>query len=441
MKCLIIAAGQGSRLSSRGDSKPLVPLLGLSLIERVILTAKRCGLTDFYVVTGYNGDKVRDYLSRFSQSRNIHITHITNEEWERGNGISVLKAKKLLNENFILLMGDHIFGESILVRLKNERIADDEVMLAVDYNIKTNKLVDGNDVTRVLAEDNRILDIGKNIKNYNAYDTGIFLCSPALFSAIEESLHNEDDSLSGGIRVLANKGKAKAFAIKGDFWIDVDDEKTFKKAEKKLLDTLKKTSDGPISRYLNRPLSTRITRYLFLRTDITPSSVSFFSFILAMVGALFFFLGGYSNLVIGALLAHLSCVIDGCDGEIARLKFQVTEFGGWFDAVLDRYADAFLLFGLTYHVYLPNRDISALFIGFLAIIGTFMNSYTADKYDGLMKRRLKPGKFYFRLGRDVRMFIIFVGALLNQPLIVLVVIALLMNAENIRRIVVLYRNG
>ena len=160
-----------------------------------------------------------------------------------------------------------------------------------------------------------------------------------------------------------------------------------------------------------------------------------------MVGAFFFFLGGYSNLVIGALLAHLSSVIDGCDGEIARLKFQVTEFGGWFDAVLDRYADAFLLFGLTYYVYAANRDISALFIGFLAIIGTFMNSYTADKYDGLMKRKLVPGKYYFRMGRDVRMFIIFVGALLNQPLIVLALIALLMNAENIRRIVVLYKNG
>jgi CDP-L-myo-inositol myo-inositolphosphotransferase len=146
-------------------------------------------------------------------------------------------------------------------------------------------------------------------------------------------------------------------------------------------------------------------------------------------------------LVVGALLAHVSSVIDGCDGEIARLKFQATEFGGWFDAVLDRYADAFLLFGLTYHVYVANSDIFALFIGFLAMIGTFMNSYTADKYDGLMKRKLRPGKHYFRMGRDVRMFIIFVGALLNQPLLVLVLIALLMNAENIRRIVVLYKDA
>ena len=82
MKCLIIAAGRGSRLSSRGDSKPLIPLLGVSLIERVILTAQESGLTDFYVVTGYNGEKLRHYLDRLSQGRDIHITHITNAEWE-----------------------------------------------------------------------------------------------------------------------------------------------------------------------------------------------------------------------------------------------------------------------------------------------------------------------------------------------------------------------
>jgi CDP-L-myo-inositol myo-inositolphosphotransferase len=440
MKCLIIAAGRGSRLSSRGDSKPLIPLLGVSLIERVILTAQESSVADFHVVTGYNGEKVRDYLDRLSQKRNIHITHITNEEWEKGNGISVLKAKGLLHENFILLMTDHILDESILINLKHVRLANGEVMLAVDYNLKIKELADGNDVTKALVKDNRILDLGKNIMSYNAYDTGIFLCSPALFSAIEESLLNGDSSLSGGIRVLARKGKAKAFDIKDHSWIDVDDKKTFKKAETRLLATLKKTTDGPVSRYLNRPLSTRITRHL-IRTSITPSHVSFFSFILATVGAFFFLLGGYSSLVIGALLAQVSSVIDGCDGEIARLKFQATEFGGWFDAVLDRYADAFLLFGLTYHVYVANSDTFALFIGFLAMIGTFMNSYTADKYDGLMKRKLRPGKYYFRMGRDVRMFIIFVGALLNQPLLVLVLIALLMNAENIRRIVVLYKDA
>ena len=442
MKCLIIASGRGLRLQAKGDSKPLVSLLGLSLIERVILTAKKCGLTDFYVVTGYNGEKVRKHLDRFSAARKIRITHIINDEWKKGNGISVLKAKDLIRdkEPFFLLMSDHIFDDSILLKLRKERVADGEGILAVDYNIENNKLVDIDDVTKVFVKNNEILDIGKSIKKYNAYDTGIFLCSPAIFSAIEESSHNGDSSLSGGVKLMAKKGKAKTFDIKDEFWIDVDDEKSFKKAEGKLLSNLKKPSDGPISRYLNRPISIRITKHL-LKTGITSNQISFFSFILSMLGAFFFFLGGYINLVIGAVLAQISSVIDGCDGEIARLKLQTTEFGGWFDAVLARYADGFLLFGLTYYIFFMNGNYLPLIFGFLAIIGTFMNSYTADKYDSLLKRKLSPKRFNFRMGRDVRIFAILIGALVNQPLLTLIVIAILTNIENIRRMVVLYKNG
>ena len=440
MKCLIIAAGEGSRLSNRGDSKPLIPLLGIPLIERVMLNANKVGLRDFYIVTGYNGEKVRKHLDQFIQNHDITITHLINEEWEKQNGLSILKAKGQIKENFILLMADHIFNENILARLMETEDDDSEVRLAVDYNID-NKMVDLDDVTKVLVDGNdRIIDIGKDIKEYNAYDTGIFHCSPAIFEALEESVANGDSSLSGGMKILAKKKKARIFDIKENYWIDVDDEEAFKKAENILLSNLKKTSDGPVSRHLNRPISTRITKHL-LKKDITPNQITFFSFMLSLLGATFFFLGGYVNLIVGGILAQVSSVIDGCDGEVARLKFQASEFGGWFDAVLDRYADAFLLFGLTYYVYLPKENLLYLFIGFFAIIGTFMNSYTADKYDGLMKKKVAPGKHYFRIGRDVRMFIIFLGTLISQPVLILFIIAFTMNAENIRRIIIFYKNG
>ena len=73
MKCLIIAAGEGSRLSNRGDSQPLVPLLELPLIERVILNANRAGISDFYIVTGYNGEKLQKHLNQFSQNKKLKI--------------------------------------------------------------------------------------------------------------------------------------------------------------------------------------------------------------------------------------------------------------------------------------------------------------------------------------------------------------------------------
>ena len=438
MKCLIIAAGEGSRLSHRGDSKPLVPLLELPLIERVILTANRAGISDFYIVIGYNGEKMRKHLNQFSQNKNLKITYFQNNQWKEENGLSVLAAKEKINENFILLMSDHIFNKSILAELLQEKIVDGEIILAVDYNLK-NKTVDIDDVTKVLVDDKgRIVNIGKNIKKYNAYDTGIFLCSPAIFEVLEESSGNGDTSLSAGIKILAKQKKSRVFDIKGKYWIDVDDENAFNKAENILLANLKKVSDGPVSRYLNRPISIRISKYL-LKKSITPNQISLFSFIFSMVGALFFFFGGYANLLIGGILAQMASIIDGCDGEIARLKFQTSEFGGWYDAVLDRYADAFLLFGLTYYAYFLGENLLYLFIGFLAIIGSFVNSYTADKYDGLMKKNLTRGKHYFRIGRDVRIGIIFIGTLINQPALVLFIIALLMNTENIRRILIFYK--
>ena len=262
-------------------------------------------------------------LDKFSKNRDISITYIINEQWEKGNGLSVLKAKEYINDNFILLMSDHIFDEAIVAELKNEKIADGEVTLAVDYNITNNKLIDIDDVTKVLTRDSRIFDIGKKIGEYNAFDTGIFLCTPALFDALEENLYN-DDSLSGGVRLLAENGKAKIFDIYDKYWIDVDDTKALKKAERRLLDTLTKITDGPVSRRLNRQISTRITKFL-VRTNITPNIISIITFILAMIGALFFFFNGYINLIIGAILAQASSVIDGCDGEIARLKYRATE--------------------------------------------------------------------------------------------------------------------
>ena len=89
MKCLIVAAGQGARLREKGDLKPLIPIKGIPLIERVINRARSAGIDEFFVVSGYRGDELRQELDAFSARENIRITHIVNESWDRANGISV----------------------------------------------------------------------------------------------------------------------------------------------------------------------------------------------------------------------------------------------------------------------------------------------------------------------------------------------------------------
>ena len=440
MKCLIIGAGKGSRLRLRGDSKPLIPILGVPLIERVIRSAREAGADDFYVVTGYHGERVRTFLKGLSDRTGIRITPIVNGDWEKANGLSVLKARQYLGDPFLLLMADHLFEPSIAREMLEIPLAQGEISLAVDRNIR-NSLVDMGDVTRVKTEGGKINNIGKGLTDFNGFDTGIFFSTPAVFDALERCAEESGDtSLSGAVRVLATEDRAKAVDVNGHFWIDVDDPAAVKRAENVLLADLgDKPNDGPVSRHLNRPLSVRISRWL-VNYGITPNQISLFSFLCSVLAAGLFALGGYLALVLGGFLAQFASIVDGCDGEVARLKFQTSAYGGWLDAVLDRYADALLLFGLTWHAYADKTDSLILLTGFLAIIGSFMVSYTADKYDRLMRARIRHGKG-FRLGRDARVFLIILGALLNQAALTLVVIAAVMNIETIRRVIICRDHG
>ncbi|MCH8307972.1 MAG: NTP transferase domain-containing protein, partial [Proteobacteria bacterium] len=288
MKCLIIAAGKGSRLQQRGDSKPLVPILGVPLIERVIRSAMEAGADEFYVVIGYQGERVRLFLERLADRLVIRITPLVNDDWDKENGVSILKAGDVLREPFLLLMADHLFDPNLVRPLTTMTLGDGEVVLVVDRNTR-NPLVDMEDVTRVKVEDNgpmerkKIRDIGKGLADFNGFDTGIFLCSPAIFKALEQSKEKDGDAtLSGAVRLLAAAGHAKAIPTDG-FWIDVDDPAAFQKAEQALLKRLRdKPNDGPVARYLNRPISVRISRYLVQR-DVTPNQISLFSFLCSLL--------------------------------------------------------------------------------------------------------------------------------------------------------------
>lgn len=439
-KCLILAAGEGNRLRRKGHIKPLIPVLGMPLIERVIRSAVEAGANDFYVVTGYQSEHVCAFLDRLAGLLGLPITTIFNDAWEEGNGLSVLKAREYLREPFLLLMTDHLFDPPIARTLMGLSLNDGEIILGVDRNT-SNPLVDTDDVTRVKTEGRKILRIAKGLADHNGFDTGIFVCTPRFFDALERNAReSRDTTLTGAVRVLSADGLAGAFDIDNRFWIDVDDPATFRKAEKILLDNLRdKFNDGPVSRYLNRPISAMFSRRL-VKSNVTPNQISLLSFLCSVLAAGLFALGGYLTLLLGGILAQFASIIDGCDGEVARLKYQSSDYGGWFDAVLDRYADAFLLFGLTWHLLAAGGNGLVLFTGFMAIIGSFMLSYTADKYDKLMSERIAArGRVWVRMGRDVRVFIIFLGAVANMVLPVLVIIAVVVNFEVLRRVMVLRR--
>lgn len=241
MKCLIIAAGQGTRLRSRAPSKPLAEIAGAPLIEHIVRLAGAGGATEFLVVTGYAPDPLETHLGGLSARLGTGIELVRNPEWERPNGISVLAAAERLDGDFILLMSDHLFEPEILRALVAGRNPQAKLTLAADYRLD-NPLTDMDDATKLhVGPDGRIERLGKTIEAYNAIDTGIFIAGPSLIEALRASVRNGGSgSLSEGVQQLADAGEAQAFDIGNRWWIDVDDEAAFRRAEESLPEGLRR---------------------------------------------------------------------------------------------------------------------------------------------------------------------------------------------------------
>jgi choline kinase len=229
-QCLILAAGNGSRIASvaGGVPKPLVPLCGVPLLEHVMTSSREAGIERFVIVAGYRADLIRGWLSDRSLD-GISVTLIENVEYHKANGISALAAKTELNQPFLLLMSDHIFESKTAKALLQQPLADDEVILAVDSKI--DRVFDLDDATKVQRRGNHIVAIGKDLSRYDALDTGMFLCSPALFNRLESATKNGDCSLSDGMRKLAHDWKLRAFDIADGHWQDVDSPQALAHAE------------------------------------------------------------------------------------------------------------------------------------------------------------------------------------------------------------------
>ena len=187
--------------------------------------------------------------------------------------------------------------------------------------------------------------------------------------------------------------------------------------------------DGFVSRHLNRRMSRPAAR-LLAHTPVSPNQVSFVSLGVAL-GAFTAFVYDYH--IAGALLTQASSVVDGIDGDLARAKGITSAFGGFMDSILDRYADALIILGLAIWAAGDDARTHVWVVGFLALAGTFTVTYTRARAGEAMTGLFDRGITSIA-SRDIRLFVIMVGALAGQGLATLVVVASLTNIVVVLRL-------
>lgn len=426
---VILAAGEGNRLarSGNGQPKPIVSLLGLSLGERTILSCMEAGIQRFLVVLGYEKEQVRAHFERIAAARGCEIHFVEGSNWRLGNGASGLAASEAIGErSFLLCMVDHLPHPDLIRSVCSAVINEGEIGLGVDRD--RDRLFDPDDATKVTIEQGKVKQIGKQLDQWDAADTGVFLCTRTLFKELADAASRGRHGLSDGVAALAERGAVRAVDVTGLGWLDVDTPEAWDEARRRLLSGLSgKGEDGFVSRLINRPISTRISAWLS-STSITPNQITVAGFLISLIGAALLAVGETALTIAGALLVQGSSILDGCDGEIARLKYRATRSGAWLDTILDRYADLAVTVAITFAHARSHADPLVWLGGMVALAGFILASYTTKEYV-IRHGYPYPNDILNRLKRrDLRLLVIGIAAVAGHPYAGMLSVGLLSHA-------------
>lgn len=281
-------------LASRAETA-LARVAGLPLVKRQILTMGRAGIRHVVVVgsdtvVGTLGDD-RDF-----QAANVRVEAVATAETAETTALELARARVL--DAVAVATCDQVFDPDIIKRAR--------------------------------AATGSAACVGA------AGQRGVYVLAAGTVLPAGQDL------------ATAVTGAGAATVDTGDvFWRRLDSEAARKDAERAMFRALVKRVDGPISRLINRRISLSITKQI-INTNITPNQMTVVATIVGLAGVIAVFQATWLSVAVGALLVQMQSVLDGCDGELARLKFKSSRLGEWLDNVLDDQVNVGYGIGLGY---------------------------------------------------------------------------------------------
>ncbi len=186
--------------------------------------------------------------------------------------------------------------------------------------------------------------------------------------------------------------------------VRVTDPRSRLAAEDAIFAELLRGDLGFVARYLNKPISFRITRHLLCRLPWTPNHVTLGAAAIGLLGCALVATGQYGWATLGFLLAHLQSVLDGCDGELARVRFQQSAIGAWLDTIIDDGMNVALVASVGLGLW--KSQGRALYAILAASACAMLLTYNAVSYRELRRQRaggeVLKIRWWFTRGRDLK---------------------------------------
>jgi phosphatidylglycerophosphate synthase len=200
--------------------------------------------------------------------------------------------------------------------------------------------------------------------------------------------------------------------------VRVTDDQTRAQAEDAIFAELLRGDLGFVARHLNKPVSFRITRYLLCRLPFTPNQVTLGAAVIGLCGCALIATGQRWLVVLGFFLAHFQSVLDGCDGELARVRFQQSAIGEWLDTIVDDGLNLALIASMGVGL---GRAYGSTFPTIAAFVTCAMLlTYNAVAYRELVRQgeggEVLKVRWWFLRGADVKELVGKTGGMSSLPL-------------------------
>jgi GTP:adenosylcobinamide-phosphate guanylyltransferase len=319
---VVIAAGHDQLVAQ--TPAPLLPIAGMTNLGRVIKTARYAGATRCQLLVSPQSDAlVAEARANWDGSESLQVELVPQQQ----SDLQAIRACLLsASTPAVVLFADLAFSRNLLQALVTEDSEGAAGVAAVG--------------TAAWFEQDAI---HPNLGAEGTRFAGMLLCTPGF----HEHLPENAASLGAALVELAKRGVVRLRPMGNSFTYRIASIAGQKQAEALQVRSLRRNTDGLVSRWLNRPVSLFLSRFLFSRLPFGPNQITLFAGAIGWVAiGLMFAWPGYWWVLIGAFLFHVSSILDGCDGEVARLRFQFSRFGEWLDNVLDEINNAAFIAGI-----------------------------------------------------------------------------------------------
>ena len=238
MQAVVMAAGLGQRLQNLTENKPkaLVRVAGRELLDYVLEFLNKEIIDEIFIVVGYRGEMIEKFVEDKKYEKKINI--MKNENYTKGNILSLLSALPYIHDSLILMNVDHIYYNERIFDIITRDIKGITAICDFDRDLM-------DDDMKVLIKEGKVIKISKKLSDYSGGYVGMTVVPSEYLKRYKNMAFEISKKYDGNVHVesilqhLADEGIPIYYKdISGLGWVEVDTLEDLEKAEK-IMESLK----------------------------------------------------------------------------------------------------------------------------------------------------------------------------------------------------------